>query len=52
MAAGLGQIVEVVRDGKTDLLYPHSKLDALIAACGRLLSDPVPAAVPGGDGGP
>ena len=39
-AARLGQITEVVRDGETGLLYPHGELDALTAACDRLLADP------------
>src|SRR5437867_4848338 len=40
VAAGLGQIAEVVRDGETGLLYPPDELDALTAACDRLLADP------------
>ena len=40
VAARLGQITEVVRDGETGLLYPHGELDALTAACDRLLADP------------
>jgi 2-deoxystreptamine N-acetyl-D-glucosaminyltransferase/2-deoxystreptamine glucosyltransferase len=40
IAAGLGQIAEVVRDGETGLLYPHGQVDALVAACERLLADP------------
>src|SRR5947209_7279936 len=40
VAAGLGQIVEVVRDGETGLLYPPGELDALTVACDRLLADP------------
>lgn len=40
VAAGLGQIVDIVRDGQTGLLYPPGDLDALTAACDRLLSDP------------
>lgn len=39
VAAGLGQILEIVRDGQTGLLYPPGDLDALTAACDRLLSD-------------
>jgi len=39
VAAGLGQIREVVRDGETGLLYPAGNQDALAAACSRLLSD-------------
>lgn len=41
VAAGVGQIVEIVRDGQTGLLYPPGDLDALTAACDRLLADPV-----------
>jgi glycosyltransferase involved in cell wall biosynthesis len=46
VAAGLGQIAEVVRDGETGLLYRPdecggaSSPDALAAACDRLLADP------------
>ena len=40
VAAGLGQIEEVVRDGDTGLLYPPDELNALLEACERLLSDP------------
>ena len=40
VAAALGQIEEVVRDGETGLLYPAGQQDALLAACERLLSDP------------
>ena len=40
VAAGLGQIAEVIRDGATGLLYPPGELDALTAACDRLLTDP------------
>lgn len=40
VAARLGQIAEIVRDGETGLLYPPGELDALAAACDRLLSDP------------
>src|SRR5438067_10471983 len=40
VAAGLGQIAEVVRDGETGLLYPPGDLDALTARCDLLLSDP------------
>ena len=40
VAAGLGQIEEVVRDGETGLLYPPDELNALVEACERLLSDP------------
>ena len=40
IAAALGQIEEVVRDGETGLLYPPGQQDALLAACERLLSHP------------
>ncbi|QIN82493.1 glycosyltransferase [Rubrobacter tropicus] len=40
VAAALGQIPEVVRDGETGLLYPPDDRDALASACDRLLSDP------------
>jgi len=40
VAAALGQIAEIVRDGETGLLYPPGELDALTAACDRLLADP------------
>jgi len=40
VAAALGQIAEIVRDGETGLLYPPDELDALTAACDRLLADP------------
>ncbi len=40
VAAGLGQISEVVRDNETGLLYPPGEPDALVEACERLLSDP------------
>lgn len=40
VAAGLGQIEEVVRDGETSLLYPPEEPNALVEACDRLLSDP------------
>jgi glycosyltransferase involved in cell wall biosynthesis len=40
VAARLGQIAEVVRDGETGLLYPPGDLEALTAACERLLGDP------------
>src|SRR5438309_1406556 len=39
-AAG-GQIAEVIRDGETGLLYPAGDAEALVAACDRLLSDPM-----------
>ncbi len=39
VAASLGQIAEVVRDGETGLLYPPGQLDALVASCDRLLED-------------
>jgi glycosyltransferase involved in cell wall biosynthesis len=40
VAAALGQIAEVVRDGETGLLYPAGDVEALAAACERLLADP------------
>ena len=40
VGASIGQIAEVVSDGETGLLYPPGKIDALTAACERLLSDP------------
>lgn len=40
VAAGLGQIPDIVRDGETGLLYPPDEPDALLAACERLLGDP------------
>jgi len=40
VAAALGQIAEIVRDGETGLLLPPDELDALTAACDRLLADP------------
>jgi glycosyltransferase involved in cell wall biosynthesis len=40
VAAGLGQISEVVRDGETGLLYPPGEQTALTLACDRLLADP------------
>ena len=39
VAANLGQIPEVIRDGKTGLLYPPGNLDALVARCEKLLGD-------------
>lgn len=40
VAARLGQIAEVVRDGETGLLYPPGDVEALVGACERLLEDP------------
>ena len=40
VAARLGQVAEIVRDGELGLLYPPGDLDALTAACDRLLADP------------
>ncbi len=39
VAAAVGQIAEVIRDGDTGLLYPPGDVDALTAACLRLLAD-------------
>ena len=39
VAAAVGQIAEVVRDGETGLLYPPDDTDALVSACDRLLAD-------------
>ncbi len=39
VAAAVGQIADVVRDGETGLLVPPGDLEALAAACGRLLAD-------------
>ena len=39
VAADLGQISEVVRHGRTGLLYPPGNLAVLTASCHRLLSD-------------
>jgi glycosyltransferase involved in cell wall biosynthesis len=40
VAANLGQISEVVTDGKTGLLYPPGNLNELAARCERLLVNP------------
>ena len=40
VAAGVGQIAEVVRDGQTGLLYPPNDTDALVSACDQLLANP------------
>jgi glycosyltransferase involved in cell wall biosynthesis len=40
VAARLGQIEEVVRDGETGLLYPPDEPEALTTACDRLLTTP------------
>ncbi len=40
VGAKIGQIAEVVCDGETGLLYPPGELDALTAACERVLADP------------
>ena len=40
VAADCGQISEVVRTGENGLLYPAGDLDALVAACDRLLMNP------------
>jgi glycosyltransferase involved in cell wall biosynthesis len=39
VAAGVGQIAEVVKDGTTGFLYPPGDLNALSNACGQLLAD-------------
>ena len=40
VAANLGQISEVVTDGKTGLLYPPGNLDGLVGQCEKLLANP------------
>jgi len=40
VAADVGQISEVVTDGKTGLLYPPGDVNALAARCERLLANP------------
>jgi glycosyltransferase involved in cell wall biosynthesis len=40
VAAGVGQIAEVVRDGETGMLYPPNDTDALVSACEQLLGNP------------
>jgi glycosyltransferase involved in cell wall biosynthesis len=40
VAAGVGQIEEVIRHGETGLLYPPDDIDALVSACDRLLTNP------------
>jgi glycosyltransferase involved in cell wall biosynthesis len=40
VAAGVGQIEEVVQHGETGLLYPPEDIDALVSACDRLLANP------------
>jgi glycosyltransferase involved in cell wall biosynthesis len=39
VAAALGQIEEVVRDGETGVLYSHEDPDGLASACEQLLAD-------------
>ena len=39
VAAAVGQIKDVVRDGETGLLYQPEDVDALASACNRLLAD-------------
>jgi glycosyltransferase involved in cell wall biosynthesis len=39
VASHSGQIAEVVRDGETGLLYPPGDLEALTAACARVLGN-------------
>jgi glycosyltransferase involved in cell wall biosynthesis len=41
VAAGLGQIAEIVRDGETGLLYPPGDTEALAERCARLLENDV-----------
>ena len=41
VASAIGQITEVVKNGETGLLCPPGNLDALEAACDRLLSEPL-----------
>lgn len=40
VAAAVGQIADVVRDGDNGLLYPPGDAGAMAAACERLLGDP------------
>ncbi|HEX2729067.1 MAG TPA: glycosyltransferase family 4 protein [Rubrobacteraceae bacterium] len=40
VAAGLGQIPDIVRDGETGLLYAPDEPGGLLAACERLLDNP------------
>jgi len=40
VASDVGQISEVVRAGKTGLLYPPGNFEALVACCQRLLANP------------
>lgn len=40
VAANSGQIAQVIRDGETGLLHSPGDLDAVAAACDRLLSSP------------
>jgi glycosyltransferase involved in cell wall biosynthesis len=39
VAANVGQISEIVQDGKTGLLYPPGDVNALVEACHRLLGN-------------
>jgi glycosyltransferase involved in cell wall biosynthesis len=39
VAARLGQISEILRDGETGLLCPPGDLDALVKSCSTLLAD-------------
>ena len=39
-ASNCGQIADIIRDGETGLLHPAGDLDALAAACERLLKNP------------
>lgn len=40
VAAGVGQIEEVVEHGKTGLIYSPDDTDGLVSACDQLLADP------------
>lgn len=40
VASDVGQISEVVRDGRTGLLYPPGNLKALVSCCKKLLANP------------
>ncbi len=40
VAAGVGQIEEVVEHGRTGLIYSPDDMDGLVSACDQLLADP------------